>query len=68
MNSFSKNVIGQGFAAGEAERLYRLLDEIGCIGNVACGYSDFTVGKTCRYKYSANKYDMKCSNGFLNEL
>lgn len=38
------------FAPGEAQRLYDLLDGLGCIGNSMCELSDFTTTKPCNYR------------------
>jgi hypothetical protein len=36
-----------GFASGEAQRLYDLLDGLGCIGNSNCVLGDFTPTSAC---------------------
>jgi hypothetical protein len=39
------------FAAGEAQRVYDLLDGLGCIGNSNCSaLGDFTPTTACDYK------------------
>jgi hypothetical protein len=41
------------FAAGEAQRVYDLLDGLGCIGNVNCTLlGDFTPTTSCETKPS----------------
>jgi hypothetical protein len=38
----------QLFADGEAQRVYDLLDGLGCIGN-PCFFQNFTIDNTCDY-------------------
>jgi hypothetical protein len=46
------------FAAGEAQRVYDLLDGLGCIGNVDCAaLGDFTPTTACNY----NTSHLKCN-------
>jgi hypothetical protein len=54
------------FAPGEAQRVYDLLDGLGCIDNDNChALRDFTPTSSC----SANLAYLKCdSQGFLEHL
>jgi hypothetical protein len=54
------------FAPGEAQRVYDLLDGLGCIGNINCTrLGDFTPTTACDYKPS----HMQCNNaGLLSYL
>jgi hypothetical protein len=54
------------FAAGEAQRVYDLLDGLGCIGNENCTLlGDFTPTTACDYKPTF----LKCNNaGLLSYL
>jgi hypothetical protein len=46
------------FAAGEAQRVYDLLDGLGCIGNVNCTYlGNFTPTSTCEGRVGNLKCD-----------
>jgi hypothetical protein len=64
------NVIAQSnstFAPGEAQRVYDLLDGLGCIGNEGCGFNDFTPTTACDYK-SDVRYEIRCRLGRLEHL
>jgi hypothetical protein len=54
------------FADGEAQRVYDLLDGLGCIGNENCTrLGDFTPTTACDYKLNY----LKCNNaGLLSYL
>jgi hypothetical protein len=54
------------FAPGEAQRVYDLLDGLGCIGNINCtDLGDFTPTTACDYK----RQNLKCdANGRLADL
>jgi hypothetical protein len=54
------------FAAGEGQRVYDLLDDLGCIGNIDCtALGDFTPTTACDYRNE----DMRCdSSGRLAYL
>jgi hypothetical protein len=54
------------FAPGEGQRVYDLLDGLGCIGNSNCDdLGDFTPTTACDY----NTTYLKCNNaGFLAHL
>jgi hypothetical protein len=54
------------FADGEGQRVYDLLDELGCIGNSKCTkLGDFMPTTACNYQPSY----MKCNNaGLLSYL
>jgi hypothetical protein len=47
------------FANGEGQRVYDLLDGLGCIGNINCtDLGDFTPTTACNYKPSV----LKCND------
>jgi hypothetical protein len=54
------------FAPGEAQRVYDLLDGLGCIGNINCtDLGDFTPTTACDYKLNY----LKCNGaGRLSHL
>jgi hypothetical protein len=45
------------FAAGEGQRVYNLLDTMGCIGNPLCDLRDFTPTSVCNGSLTALKCD-----------
>jgi hypothetical protein len=53
------------FANGEGQRVFDLLDGLGCIGNRNCPLHDFVPSHAC----NANANELKCNNdGFLASL
>jgi hypothetical protein len=64
--SFTNAQSSSLFASGEGERVYNLLDGLGCIGNTKCTQlRDFTSSTACNYK----PQEMKCdSSGKLSFL
>jgi hypothetical protein len=68
-----QNVAAQStstFAAGEGERLFDLLNGLGCTGNASCPFSDFTPTTACDYKPAdGNDLALKCdSDGLLTHF
>jgi hypothetical protein len=63
------NIIGcECFKPDEAERVYDLLNELGCIGNLNCGFHDFTPTTNCGYKTGPD-FVMTCTDdGFLGYM
>jgi hypothetical protein len=54
------------FQKGEAERVYTLLDALGCIDNTSCAFGDFKPTDGCGAEHS--DYRMVCVNGLLADL
>jgi hypothetical protein len=53
------------FATGEAQRIYNLLDGIGCFSNDQCVLKDFTVSSKCDHNTAA----LSCNTaGLLTNL
>jgi hypothetical protein len=48
------------FAAGEGERLYELLDGLGCFGNPMCDLRHFTPTNACGF-VSGMAFEMNCT-------
>jgi hypothetical protein len=53
------------FAISEAQRVYDLLDGLGCIGNALCPLTNFTKGAECGYNLDYMSCDSK---GYLDRL
>jgi hypothetical protein len=54
------------FAAGEAQRVYDLLADLGCLGNPSCfELSDFQTTSRCDYRTSVLKCDATGRLAFL---
>jgi hypothetical protein len=50
------------FAPGEGQRVYDLLDGLGCVGNANCSFlGDFTPTTACNYRISY----LKCNDAGL---
>jgi hypothetical protein len=45
------------FAAGEAQRVYNLLDELGCFETSKCDLKDFEPSKQCDFKTQKMRCD-----------
>jgi hypothetical protein len=66
LNSCAANAQSNApFAPGEVMRVYNLLEELGCIGNMGCGLRMFTEQSDCEFKIGFMKCDAQGQLSYL---